>query len=252
MLFSMDAGIRNRSHKGILVGGLHNYHLPENVRNQVADCFDTDIHNVGESGKCCRSVWFPGHQFNGLLYREDENIIFIASEGEIVGKILSIFTVHILGQSRAFVILKRYTWAGHATSSDHRTVQEDNQTVVGELQYISRKVMLYKVFDGDNKFLLIDFMRRIFPIASGSVVVPYYPATNDMVLVQGEETDETWKARVTAFNLQRRTLQCRFFVKENEVWIPERGSQNQSISFHSILGVASGIWLTEYTKWLEN
>ena len=248
----MDVGIRNQSHKGILVGGLHNYHLTENVRKQVADCFETDIQNVGESGKCCRSAWFPGHKFNGLLYRENENIIFVTSEGEIVGKILNIFTVHISGQSRAFLALKRFHWAGDATSSDHKIVQEDNQIVVGELHCISRKVMLKKQFDGDNKFLLIDFMRRIFPIAYGSVVVPYYPVTNDMVLVQGGAADEIWKARVTAFNLHRRTLQCRFFVKENGVWIPERGSHNQTIFFHSILGVASGIWLTEYSKWLED
>lgn len=234
------------------MGGLHNYYLSENVRKQVADCFETHINNVQENGECCRSVWFPGHQFNGLLYRENENIIFITSQGEIVAKILNIFTVRISEQSRAYLTLKRFHWAGDATNSDHKTVEESNHVSVGELRNISRKVMLQRIQDSENKFILIDFMRRIFPIVSGSVVVSYYPVMNDMVLVQGEASDEEWKARVTAFNMQRKSLQCRFFVKENGFWIPERNSQNQSISFHSVLGIANGVWLTEYTKWLES
>ena len=252
MLVSMDAGVRNQSDKGILVGGLHDYNLPEDVRMLVAERIEVDLQNVEESGKSCRSVWFPEHKFNGLLYRENETIVFINREGEILGKILTIFMVRISGESRAFLRLKRFCWAGDAINSYHKTVQEDNQIVVGELKYISRKVMLQKVPGGDNKLIVIDFMRRIFPIVSGSVIVPYYPVLNDMVLVQGGAEDEIWKARVSAFNLRQKTLQCRFFVKENGVWIPERGSQNQSISFDSILGIASGIWLTKYSKWLEN
>ena len=247
----MDAGVRNQSHKGITVGGLRDFSLSEDVRMLVAECIEADVQNVEESGKSCRSVWFPEHKLNGLLYRENETIVFINRDGEIVGKILTIFMVRISGESRAFLILKRFRWAGDATSSYHKMVQEDNQIVVGELKYISRKVMLQKVLDGD-KLIVIDFMRRIFPIVSGSVVLPYYPVLNDMVLVQGGAEDEIWKARVIASNLRQKTLHCRFFVQDNGVWIPERGSQNQSISFDSILGIASGIWLTEYSKWLEN
>ena len=122
-----------------------------------------------------------------------ETIVFINRDGELVGRILTIFMVHISGESRAFLILKRFSWAGDATSSYHKTVQEDNQIVVGELKYISRKVMLQKILDGD-KLIVIDFMRRISPIVSGSVVAPYYPVLNDMVLVQGGAEDEIWKA----------------------------------------------------------
>ena len=85
MLVSMDAGVRNQSDKGILVGGLHDYNLPEDVRMLVAECIEVDLQNVEESGKSCRSVWFPEHKFNGLLYRENETIVFINREGEILG-----------------------------------------------------------------------------------------------------------------------------------------------------------------------
>ena len=88
-------------------------------------------------------------------------------------------------------------------------------------------------------------------VTMGSVVVPYHPVINDMVLVRGATFDDVWKARVIAFNLPRKTLLGNFFTEKDGVWIPERGSQNQRISFHSILGVASGIWLTEYDRWQE-
>lgn len=123
--------------------------------------------------------------------------------------------VGISGESRAFLRLKRFCWAGNAINSYLKTVQEDNQIVVGELKCISRKVMLQKVLDGDNKLIVIDFIRRILLIVSGSVIVPYYPVLDDMVLVQRGAEDEIRKARVSAFNLQQKTLQCRFFVKEN-------------------------------------
>ena len=69
MLVSMDAGVRNQSHKGIIVGGLRDFNLSEDVRMLVTECIEADVQNVEESGKSCRSVWFPEHKFNGLLYR---------------------------------------------------------------------------------------------------------------------------------------------------------------------------------------
>ena len=38
-------------------------------------------------------------------------------------------------------------------------------------------------------------------VTMGSVVVPYHPVINDMVLVRGATFDDIWKARVIAFNL---------------------------------------------------
>ena len=56
-------------------------------------------------------------------------------------------------------------------------------------------------------------MRRMFPVNAGTVVVPYYPVKNDMILVQGDDEDSFWKAHVIKYNLKQKTLTVRVFVK---------------------------------------
>ena len=73
-----------------------------------------------------------------------------------------------------------------------------------------------------------------------------------MVSVRGANFDDVWKARVIEFNLAQKNVLGKFFIEEDGVWIPECGMQNQRISFRSILGVSSGIWLTEYDRWQES
>ena len=42
--------------KGSLLVAFHDYHLSEDIRMLVAECFEADIEIVEESGKSCRSV----------------------------------------------------------------------------------------------------------------------------------------------------------------------------------------------------
>lgn len=49
--------------------------------------------------------------------------------------------------------------------------------------------------------MVIDFMRPIFPVREDTVVVAYYPVTDDMVDVKGDN-GEVWKACVLSFNLR--------------------------------------------------
>ena len=113
---------------------------------------------------------------------------------------------------------------------------------------ISRKVMLYPIGD---EILVIDYMRRLFPVAFGTVVVPCYPVQNDMVLVKGEGESDIWKARVVSMDLRRKAITGRFFEKDGVLWIPEQASRNENIFFSSILGLANGNWVKEFTEWQE-
>ena len=72
------------------------------------------------------------------------------------------------------------------------------------------------------------------------------------MFIRGAAIDDVWRARVVAYNLPRKFVLGRFFVKEDEIWIPERGTLNQNIAFASILSIASGIWLREFDRWQEN
>ena len=52
-----------------------------------------------------------------------------------------------------------------------------------------------QIEDGEQLFIIMDFMRRIFPVAVDTVVVPYFPVANDMVNVKGDDR-AVWKARI--------------------------------------------------------
>ena len=47
------------------------------------------------------------------------------------------------------------------------------------------------------------------------MVVPYYPVTDDMVDVKGDN-GEVWKAHVLSFNLRRKIIQECFFVQRHD------------------------------------
>ena len=134
-----------------------------------------------------------------------------------------------------------------------RVVEERDNEIVAPLQNISRKVMLSVNDPGRPTYVVIDFIRRIFPVSAGTVVVPYYPVKNDMILVQGDDEDSLWKAHVIKYNLKKKTVTVRFFVKRagDHIWVPE-DSQAQDAHLNSVIAVDfEGTWATCYTHWQE-
>jgi len=143
-----------------------------------------------------------------------------------------------------------------------RHVQSTQNTIMLEAGMISRKIMLYWNFidiqnltneDQGEMFTIIDYMRRLFPVTFGTVVIPYYPEEHDMVEVKGDD-GEKWKAHVIKFSLPRNTIKARFFQQhpsEQNKWIPEN-SPYQVIHFSSILSIARGYWEVMYTCWIED
>ena len=89
----MNADVRNQGHKGILVGCLYNnYDLSQATRRKLAECCTSELSEVGEDGHFCRSFWLREHGYNGLLYREGENVIVIVpDDGEIATSIEAIY-----------------------------------------------------------------------------------------------------------------------------------------------------------------
>ena len=67
-------------------------------------------------------------------------------------------------------------------------VKRSDETLLTSTTNLSRKVMLFpsnQNEDGEQLYIIMDFMRRIFPVAVDTVVVPYFPVANDMVNVKG-------------------------------------------------------------------
>lgn len=55
-------------------------------------------------------------------------------------------------------------------------------------------------------YVVNDFMRRIFLISVGIVVVFYYFVWNDMIEVRGDDEDLLWKVFVFVFSMRWRIV----------------------------------------------
>lgn len=239
---------------GILVGGANPFAVSGMIQQAIANEHSVPIANVEEDGICCRSAWFPTHGYDGLLFREKEDAIVIAQDGEVTVKLFNFFCAFVVNKWQHFFRAKKFDEQG-LSDNGMKVVSETDIDIVLPLQNVSRKVMLVPHADEAARgpiYVVNDFTRRIFPISAGTVVVHYYPVRNDMIEVRGDDEDSLWKALVLAFNMRRRTVTVQFFVKHSStIWIPEN-SPAQDVHLNSVLGIdLMGEWATCYTRWKE-
>ena len=254
-LYKGSLAVRNQGDAiGVLVGAPKPYVLSHHLKHEIANLCSVPDDEIQDSATSYRSIWKPTHGFNGLLYRVNENAIVVCHRGgEVVVQLQKIFRVPVAGYSMYFVHAKSFQSLGFNDNVGH-LVQEGNQINVFRVENISRKVILAKDEDvaGRPSYLVVDYLRRIFPVTPGTVVVPYCPCINDMVFVRGDDEDTTWRARVLDFNIGRHTVTGRFFKKRDgdQLWVPE-GTRNQLIMFDSILGIVAGDWVIHFTTWRD-
>ncbi|RUA06771.1 MAG: hypothetical protein DSY43_01235 [Gammaproteobacteria bacterium] len=221
------------------------------TKRSISACCGVQENLIEEVATAYRSVWKPKHQYNGLLYRTNEHIV-AACFGEVFVALKDIFIVKVADQPKYYFSSELYKEVGFSDMGA-KLVQKSNEMVIGPLSKISRKIMManYEDVAGLPTFIVVDFMRRIFPIGVESVVVPYYPVANDMVLVMGNQPDSVWRAHVLSFNILRKVVTGHFFTELNDgLWVPE-ATRNQEIRFDSVIGVANGTWQRQYSVWLE-
>ena len=167
-------------------------------------------------------------------------------------RLLNFFSAFVCDRWQLFFKAKEFKDVGYSDTG-WKVVEEQDNEIVAPLQNISRKVMLSVEDTGRPTYVVIDFMRRIFPVNAGTVVVPYYPVKNDMILVQGDDEDSFWKAHVIKYNLKQKTLTVRFFMKRagDNIWVPEN-TRAQHVHLDSVIGIDfEGTWANHYTHWEE-
>ena len=167
-------------------------------------------------------------------------------------RLLNFFSAFVCDTWQLFFKAKELKDVGYSDTG-WKVVEEQDNEIVAPLQNISRKVMLSVEDTGRPTYVVIDFMRRIFPVNAGTVVVPYYPVKNDMILVQGDDEDSFWKAHVIKYNLKQKTLTVRFFMKRagDNIWVPEN-TRAQHVHLDSVIGIDfEGTWANHYTHWEE-
>ena len=208
----------------ILVGGVHYLTLDARVRHTIANEQCVPIEDIKDDATCYRSVWFPSHCYDGLLYRENEHAVIITQDGETIVKLLDLLCVFASDEWKLFLRAKKFEEQNFSSNGMKVVTQMDNDTV-SPIGNISRKVMLspHETDESGNPLytvIIIDFMRRIFPTSAGIVVVPYYPVKNDLILVRGDDEDSLGKALVLSFSMRQKTV-CVKCLKSDRIWIPE-------------------------------
>lgn len=217
----------------------------------VADISNADVSDVSGNAFECRSVWKATHGYDGLLYREKEFVVIIKGQGEVVAQLNRVFTTSVAGVHAQYLdvqIMEHVDFNAQGLP----LVKRSDETLLTSRTNLSRKVMLFpsnQNEDGEQLYIIMDFMRRIFPVAVDTVVVPYFPVANDMVNVKGDD-GAVWKARVLTYSLRGQVVRGRFFVEGNDgLWVPE-ATRPQEIHFKSILGLAKGSWAVDnFTAW---
>lgn len=159
---------------GMIVRGSKPFTMNDVVRQAISNEHSVLVTDVEVDGTCCRSAWFPIHGYDGLLYRQNEHAIVIREVGEITVRLLNFFSAFVCNTWQLFFKAKEFQDKS-CSDTGWKVLEEGENEIVAPLQNISRKVML-SVNDTDRPtYVVIDFMRRIFPVSAGTVVIPYYP-----------------------------------------------------------------------------
>lgn len=248
-------GERRLSH-GVIVGGQRWCEIDVQDRLTIAAAKDVLIEDVSQMALTARSLWKPDISFGGLLYRTGAFAMFAhPEEGDTVVELRKFVSFKVDGCALVCAYAEEYKYCEHI-NGDMRCVRPTQNTIMIEAYLISRKVMLTPMLNQEDDegeelmYTLVDYKRRIFPVTSGTVVIPYYPEEHDMVEVKGDD-GEKWMAHVNKFSIARKTIKARFFQQhptQQHKWIPEQ-SPDQVIHFDSILSIATGVWDVKYTCW---
>lgn len=145
--------------------------IPSTSSTEISDARDVEFE--ASSSFCKIPSDLPSALVAGRQYQLDENVL--ENESTACDDHEIPIGLHVLGQRRAFIRGKKFEWDGHSINSEHRKVKETQDCIFAELENVSRKVMLLELTTDPESFLVIDFMRRLFPIAPGTVVLRYYP-----------------------------------------------------------------------------
>ncbi|KAJ7361958.1 hypothetical protein OS493_014606 [Desmophyllum pertusum] len=215
-LFESSKGTVNyeRLSMGILVGGVKSVELSNSDQQTISIARGITVDDVPGIGWCSRSLWKPEHSFEGLLYRVGEHVIFAdPDKGDTVAVLESLFSVRIDNVSVLFCKGKHFKYDGEANIGLKQVCPTDD-IVIFEASLLSRKIMLFARNGNDEQeddlryghcFILVDHMRRVFPVTEETVVVPYYPVVHDMVEIKGND-EQVWKTCLQSFSLTRLTV----------------------------------------------
>ena len=206
----------DKCNKGVVVGG-----MGSSSEKKSHDCL-TEA-EVIEHGNAFRSLFkplqFPGN--DGMLYRKGENLLIKHNGTEMVCKCLQFLCVSI-GQDKqfhTFIECEKY----NSLEGPEGSAMTDLSTgygivalpaasrVIVPVSDILREVILYPRVDDQQSYTAIDCYRPNLPRSSHEVIVPFYPAVDDTIWINGSDP-EPWLAKVLTVQSSTKTVCVQLFV----------------------------------------
>ena len=251
----------DKCNKGVVVGGMGSSSEKKLTSCQIQlikesqDCL-TEA-EVIEHGYAFRSLFKPLHcpGSDGMLYRKGENLLIKHNGTEMVCKCLQFLCVSI-GQDKqfhTFIECEKY----NSLEGPDGSVMTDLSTgygivalpaasrVIVPVSDILRKVILYPRADDQQSCTVIDFQRHNLPRSSHEVIVPFYPAVDDMIWINGSDP-EPWLAKVLTVLSSTKTVRVHYYISngDNYLYIPEPNQRLgvDRVHWDTILGNARGEW----------
>jgi hypothetical protein len=202
--------------EGILVGELNSNGvlLTKEDQQLILTCMQASGH-VEEINIAFqfRSLFKPLQSVDGVLYRVNEDIIYITSNNvEEVARVEAFLSVLLGGSYCTLAKIKLYQKLDDEDMlgelrNDDEIVEISNEIAVITATCISRKVMLYPhPIDDMETFAVVDFERPNLPINFADITVPFYPMVNDIVVIRGEN-DEIWVAKILKVNTEEKNCE---------------------------------------------
>ena len=250
------------ANEGILVGKQENNHYRLSGHEMhllqqqypIAEKIDTD---------CCifSRLWKPCSNKDGILYRGGETVVIQDDnevDQEIVVRVDTFLCVVVDNSFHSLLRGSLFPKMKDADGSPKIYPYNFGKLVVPSVQQrlvptekITRKVILYpdpENLDNPNHFIVIDFMRNQLPVSCDTVIVPFYPQCDDVVVVACAD-EKNYIAHIISVQERDKTVKLHYYI-ENPLkpgaglYVRESYGHRsvQTVHWDCILGLAEGHW----------
>ena len=261
--------LENSFKEGVFVGGMIFNEVQFSQRDMnLINLSDSSMpFAVPEIAFSFRSFWRPVQTPTGMLYRNGEYVVSQVDAHEYICQITNFLCLCSEGEFFKFVKVQKYSQAvdeeGTPLSDPYsRGLVIDTasaQELIIPVNVMLRKIILCNIYaqpDDENadRKIAVDFQRETPPISYHDILVPFYPQVNDMICIKGDEPNP-WLAKVLTIQERAKTVKVWYYEEDIErpgekLYVPYRDARQaqDSVSWGSILGLASGEWRSNVWK----
>ena len=261
----MESQKEPQNRRSFLLGAMSKVKsLPLNDRVRIADTLHISVTRVPVVGFVSSKAYLFDIGFHGSVVYKGETIIADISGNEtvlLIKNFLSIrctetecATLLAVGPSYPPLTAEDGSQASDFWSGFIKVKAElGSELFFFPLDCIKRRVILYSC--GDGVFTVADYQRQARQLPY-TIVVPVYIECGDMLLIQGEQLEDFWFGHVQSVDHCQRTIDVFFFIessRHNNLYVRETQGRHarNTVSWHSVIGIASGKWLS-HTQWRKD